>query len=159
MKHKQDAPVIGWREWLSLPDLGIKTIKAKIDTGARSSSIHAFDIRPYMSKGQRMVRFKIHPYQHDSHKTAEAEAVVMDRRLIRNSGGSAEFRYVIQTTAKIKGYQWPIELTLTNRDVMGFRMLLGRQAIRGRFLINPSKSFLLGHDSQVRKKQKKRDKR
>ena len=143
MKQKKPLPVIGWREWLSLPDLGIQTIKAKIDTGARSSAIHAFDIKTRSLRGRTRLRFKVHPYQHNSHETWESEAYVIDKRHIRNSGGSTELRYVILTTAQLGEYEWPIELTLTNRDVMGFRMLLGRQAVRGRFLIDPRRSFLV----------------
>ncbi|MGA1790084.1 MAG: ATP-dependent zinc protease [bacterium] len=143
MKQKKPLPVIGWREWLSLPDLGIQAIKAKIDTGARSSAIHAFDIKSRSVRGRTRLRFKVHPYQHNSHETWESEAYVIDQRQIRNSGGSTELRYVILTTVQFDEYQCPIELTLTNRDVMGFRMLLGRQALRGRFLIDPRRSFLL----------------
>ncbi|MGA1840063.1 MAG: ATP-dependent zinc protease [bacterium] len=143
MKSKDQLPIIGWREWVSLPDLGIKSIKSKIDTGARSSAIHAFDIRPFFREGKQKVHFKVHPYQKNSSKTITAEAYVIDERKVRNSGGDSELRFVIQTTVKLKGFQWPIELTLTNRDVMGFRMLLGRQAIRKRFLTDPGKSFLL----------------
>ena len=142
MKQKVQPPLIGWREWLSLPDIGIKIIKAKIDTGARSSAIHAFDIKPYFKDGKQMVRFKVHPYQKNSSKTVTAETEVIDHREIRNSNGYSELRFVILTHVKLDKYQWPIELTLTNRDVMGFRMLLGRQALRQRFLIDPSKSFL-----------------
>lgn len=143
MKSKGQLPIIGWREWVSLPDLEIKSIKVKIDTGARSSAIHAFDIKPFFNGGKQKVHFKVHPYQKNSSKTITAEAYVIDERKVRNSGGASELRFVIQTTVKLKGFQWPIELTLTNRDVMGFRMLLGRQAIRNRFLMNPGKSFLL----------------
>ena len=143
MKQKKPLPVVGWREWLSLPDLGIQAIKAKIDTGARSSAIHAFDIKTRSLRGRTRLRFKVHPYQHNSHETWESEAYVIDKRHIRNSGGSTELRYVILTTAQLGEYEWPIELTLTNRDVMGFRMLLGRQAVRGRFLIDPRRSFLV----------------
>jgi hypothetical protein len=143
MKQKKPLPVIGWREWLSLPDLGIQAVKAKIDTGARSSAIHAFDIKSRSFRGRTRLRFKVHPYQHSSHETWESEAYVIDQRQIRNSGGSTELRYVILTTAQLDEYEWPIELTRTTRDVMGFRMLLGRQALRGRFLIDPRRSFLL----------------
>jgi hypothetical protein len=146
MKQKKPLPVMGWREWLSLPDLGIQAIKAKIDSGARSSAIHAFDIKTRSVRGRTRLRFKVHPYQHDSHETWESEAYAIDKRQIRNSGGSTELRYVILTTVQLDEYQWPIELTLTNRDVMGFRMLLGRQAVRGRFLIDPRRSFLLSHE-------------
>lgn len=143
MKQKQQLSAIGWREWLSLPELGIEKIKAKIDTGARSSAIHAFDIETFCINGKDRVRFKVHPYQRDSIRTVTADAELLDERQVRNSGGHAEVRLVILTPVELQGYRWPIELTLTNRDVMGFRMLLGRQAVRQRFLVDPGKSFLL----------------
>lgn len=136
-------PAIGWREWISLPDLGVDAIKAKIDTGARSSAIHAFNIHTFQRHGVDMVQFHIHPYQRDNHHTIAAEAEILDRRHVRNSGGHAEERIAIVTTACLQEEQWSIELTLTNRDLMGFRILLGRQAVRRRFLVNPGRSFLL----------------
>lgn len=143
MKHKQELLVIGWREWVSLPDLGIVNVKAKIDTGARSSAIHAFDIHTFCKEGKDMVRFSVHPYQRDSIRTVTAQAELLDQRHVRNSGGHAELRLVILTAVELQGNRWPIELTLTNRDVMGFRMLLGRQAVRQRFLVDPGNSYLL----------------
>ncbi|WP_159783767.1 ATP-dependent zinc protease family protein [Sodalinema gerasimenkoae] len=135
---------IGWREWLTLPELGIRQIKAKIDTGARSSALHAYDIKEISPKGDRpRICFKVHPQQRDTIIVVTAEADVLDRREVRNSGGKAELRYVILTPVQLGQQQWPIELTLTNRDVMGFRMLLGRQAVRGRFLVDPGHSYLL----------------
>lgn len=143
MKKKRDLRAIGWREWLTLPDLGIVAVKAKIDTGARTSAIHAFDLKTFYLDGKHMVRFKVHPYQRDSHTTVESEAEILDEREVRNSGGHAELRLTIVTLVVVGENQWPIELTLTNRDVMGFRMLLGRQAVRDRFLVDPGKSYLL----------------
>lgn len=138
------AQIIGWREWLSLPELGITQIKAKIDTGARSSALHAYDIEEIPPQGDRpRIRFKVHPQQRDTMTVVTAQADVLDRREVRNSGGKAELRYVIVTPVQLAQQQWPIELTLTNRDVMGFRMLLGRQAVRGRFLVDPGNSYLL----------------
>lgn len=142
MKKKQ-LLVIGWREWLDLPDLGIGEIKAKIDTGARSSALHAFHIQQFEQDNRQVVRFQVHPYQRNSHCTITAEAELLEWREVRNSGGHAQLRPVISTTLELGGQQWPIELTLTNRDVMGFRMLLGREAVRSRFLVNPGKSYLL----------------
>lgn len=139
-------PAIGWREWISLPDLGVDAIKAKIDTGARSSAIHAFNIHTFQRHGVDMVQFHIHPYQRDNHHTIAAEAEILDRRHVRNSGGHAEERIAIVTTACLQEEQWSIELTLTNRDLMGFRILLGRQAVRRRFLVNPGRSFLLSRN-------------
>ncbi len=140
---RKSKPVIGWREWLALPDLGIAGIKAKIDTGARSSALHAFDIEVFERDGQRRVRFKVHPFQQDTATTVEAEAELYDLRSIRSSGGHESLRPVILAGVELAGQRWTIELTLTRRDAMGFRMLLGRQAVRRRFRIEPGKSFLL----------------
>jgi hypothetical protein len=142
MKKQQQLPVIGWREQVALPDLGIKKVKAKIDTGARSSTLHAFDVETFDRAGKVIVRFKVHPYQRDVHCAVVTEAELFDQRLVRNSGGQAQMRPVIQTTLKLDNYAFLIELTLTNRDVMGFRMLLGRQAVRRRFLVDAGRSFL-----------------
>ena len=135
---------IGWREWLALPELGITTIKAKVDTGARSSALHAFDLERFERAGITLIRFKVHPRQRDTHIAIAAEAPLVEDRWVRNSGGHAQQRPVIRTLVLWGGPQWPIELTLTNRDVMGFRMLLGREAIRQRFLVDPGRSYLQG---------------
>lgn len=142
LEQKKFLSTIGWREKLALPQLGIEEIKAKIDTGARSSALHAFDIHKFFRNGEEMIKFKVHPRQKESHTTIETEAKLLEYREVRNSGGQIQLRPVIETTAKLGTYQWQIELTLTNRDVMGFRMLLGRQAVRKRFLIDAGKSFL-----------------
>ncbi|MBD0328209.1 MAG: ATP-dependent zinc protease [Pyrinomonadaceae bacterium] len=142
MKHQEQLPIIGWREQLALPDLGIPEVKAKIDTGARSSALHAFDVETFERDGKPMVRFKVHPYQRDAQRSVTAEAELIDQRQVRNSGGQAQVRPVIETTVEINGYTFPIELTLTNRDAMGFRLLLGRQAVRRRFLVDAGRSFL-----------------
>jgi hypothetical protein len=139
---KQQLPIIGWREHLALPELGIQEVKAKIDTGARSSALHAFDVETFECDGRRMVRFKVHPYQRDTYHTVTAVAELLDQRQVRNSGGQAQVRPVIQTTVELNGDRWLIDLTLTNRDVMGFRMLLGRQAVRKRFLVDAGRSYL-----------------
>lgn len=139
---KLHLPVIGWRECIALPELRIPEIKAKIDTGARSSALHAFHIEKFERYSQEMVRFQVHPYQRDSQQTVIAEAAIFDWRHVRNSGGHAQLRPVILTVVELGSQQWQIELTLTNRDVMGFRMLLGRQAIRRRFLVNAGRSFI-----------------
>ena len=153
MKEQEQLPVIGWREQVALPDLGIQQIKAKIDTGARSSALHAFDVEIFKRDGKRMVRFKIHPYQRDTHRTITAEAELLDQRQVRNSGGQTQVRPVIQTTIELNGYTFPIELTLTNRDVMGFRMLLGRQAVRRRFLVDAGQSFLYSQSGSNKRKE------
>jgi hypothetical protein len=139
---QQPLPVIGWREQIALPELGIAEVKAKIDTGARSSALHAFDIETFQNDGKMMVRFKVHPYQGNSDRTVLAQAELIDQRNVRNSGGHTQLRPVIQTTVVLGEFAFPIELTLTNRDKMGFRMLLGRQAVRRRFLVDAGQSFL-----------------
>ncbi|MBE7386211.1 MAG: ATP-dependent zinc protease [Leptolyngbya sp. SIO1E4] len=135
--------IIGWREWLSLPDLNVAQIKAKVDTGARSSALHAFDIEYFNQDDCSMVHFKMHPLQRNTSFTVEATAAVLGKRPVRNSGGQTQDRPVIRTLVCLGGQQWPIELTLTNRDVMGFRMLLGREAIRHRFLVDSGDSYFL----------------
>ncbi len=137
-------PTIGWREWLALPDLGIAGIKAKVDTGARSSALHAFGIEPFDRGGRAMVRFRVHPWQHNTEQTVAAEAELIGHRLVRNSGGTETLRPVIVTSARLFDECWPIEITLIARDAMGFRLLLGREAVRRRFLVDASRSFLAG---------------
>jgi hypothetical protein len=135
---------IGWREWVALPDLGVTRIKAKIDTGARSSALHAFDLEHFRRRGHDMVRFAIHTLQRSSKRVIVAEAEMLDERIVRSSNGVNALRPVILTRVELLGESWPIELTLASRDEMGFRMLLGRQAVRGRFLIDPGRSYLAG---------------
>ena len=137
-----DLPIVGWRERVSLPKLGVTSVKVKIDTGARSSALHAFDIE-YFKKGDiDYVRFNVHPSQRSEDKIVPAEAKLLDVRSVRNSGGQSESRPVIETTVTLNEHSWPIELTLTNRDVMGFRMLLGRQALRQKFLVDSGSSYV-----------------
>lgn len=150
---QEPLPVIGWREQIALPELGIPELKAKIDTGARSSALHAFDIETFQDDGRMMVRFKVHPYQRDSDRTVLAQAEVIDQRDVRNSGGHTQLRPVIQTTVEIGEFAFPIELTLTNRDKMGFRMLLGRQAVRRRFLVDAGQSFLQSQTRSQKRQQ------
>lgn len=135
-------PIIGWREWISFPELGIPQVKAKIDTGARSSALHAFDIERFQDHGTSMLRFKIHPIQKDETTTIKAEAEFLDVRQVRDSGGHTEMRPVILTEIALANYSWKVELTLTNRSSMKFRMLLGRQALRQRFVIDAGQSYL-----------------
>jgi hypothetical protein len=136
--------IVGWRELVNLPDLGINSIKAKIDTGARSSALHAFHIQNFQRNGKSMIEFHIHPYQRDTHRTVITEAELLEYRKVRSSGGHIQLRPVIKTIVQLGNKQWSIELTLTNRDVMGFRMLLGRQALRHKFLVDSGQSFLQG---------------
>ncbi len=151
---QRQLPIIGWREQVTLPELGISTIKAKIDTGARSSTLHAIDVEIFQDQEKKMVRFKVHPYQRNTRQTVTAVAELFDQRQVRNSGGHTQLRPVIQTTVELGGDRWLIELTLTNRDVMGFRMLLGRQAIRDRFLVDAGRSFLHSSTETHKKKTK-----
>lgn len=149
---KKEPRIIGWREWLGLPGLGVEAIKAKVDTGARSSALHAFDIERFRRKGADWVRFVIHPRQRETKTTIFAEARLFDERHVRSSSGARELRPVIVTDVLISGEIWPIELTLTNRDEMGFRMLLGREALRRRFLVDPSRSYVQSKKKKTKKK-------
>jgi hypothetical protein len=144
--------VIGWREWLALPLLGIARIKAKIDTGARSSSLHAFDVEEFDKNGARFVRFRVHPIQRNSTITAYAEAEVLDHRHVKSSSGQKTLRPVIRTEIEALGQRWPIVVTLANRDEMGFRMLLGREAVRGRFLVDAGRSYYGGKPKRPKTK-------
>jgi len=139
-----EKKIISWREWVSLPDLGVEAIKVKIDTGARTSSIHAFRIKEYSIDGERHVKFLLHPLQKRKKPELACSARVIDRRVITSSNGERQKRYIISTTLKMAGKHWPIEISLAARDQMGFRALLGRQAIRGRFLVNPGGPYKLG---------------
>jgi hypothetical protein len=145
-------PQIGWREWLALPELGIIAIKAKVDTGARSSALHAFDLEPFTESGRPMVRFKVHPLQRNLEVTVEAIAEVVDHRMVRSSHGEESLRPVILTSVELLGQRFEVELTLVRRDAMGFRMLLGRQAIRRRFVVDPGCSYRNG---RLRRKKKR----
>ncbi len=142
MASKREAlPVIGWREWVGLPELGIEAIKAKVDTGARSSSLHAFELEAFTRNGVDWVRFEIHPNQRNAANPVLTEAPVLEYRSIRSSSGVASRRPVIVTPVRLMDQVWPVELTLANRDEMGFRMLLGRQAFRRRFLVDAGRSY------------------
>jgi len=150
----KQLPLIGWREVIALPQLNIPNIKAKIDTGARSSALHAYDIELYQEQGQSMLRFRVHPYQRNTQDTIETQAKLLEMRQVRNSGGVAQLRPVIETIVKLGETERLIELTLTSRDVMGFRMLLGRQAVRNQFLVDPGRSFLLSTPREQDTKEK-----
>jgi hypothetical protein len=140
--HQTQPPVVlGWREWVSLPALGIREIKAKIDTGARSSALHAFNIDKFRQRGKDKVQFDLHPIQHNDATIVKCVAELIDVRFVTDSGAHRELRYVIETPIILGGLQYPIEITLTNRSQMTFRLLLGRKALQHHYIIDPSRSF------------------
>ncbi len=147
---------VGWREWVGLPDLGINRIKAKIDTGARSSTLHALDVEPFDRDGAAWVRFKVHPRQKDDEFEVVCEAPLIDEREVKSSTGRVTRRPVVATDLEWMGECWEIELTLVRRDSMGFRCLVGRQAMRKRWIVDPAKSYVGGtrvpFREQVRRK-------
>ena len=132
--------IVGWQEWIALPDLGLPALKAKIDTGAKTSALHTHSIDPYGSSKRPKVRFSVRPSP-ESDLEIVATADVTDRREVMSSNGVREMRYVIETTLSLGGRQWPIEVTLTNREHMTYRMLIGRQAIRADMLVDCGASF------------------
>lgn len=148
-------PISGWREWVSLPSLSIRSIKAKIDSGARSSCLHAFDIELVNRDSIEWVRFALHPIQRNDVNVVWCEAPVHDRRFVRSSNGEVSERVVIRTLLRIFGRTWPIDLTLHNRDAMGFRMLIGREAVRARFLIDSGGSYYGGRPKRARDAKRK----
>ena len=141
---KEGYQVVGWREWVTFPELGIDSIKAKIDTGARTSVLHAFQLDLFEDKGVKMVDFAIHPEQYSKEKDIRCVNFLHDVRWITDSGGHKELRPVIKTPIKMGQYSWQIEITLTNRDDMRFRFLLARAGIPKNFLISASSSYLFG---------------
>lgn len=142
MSPKQQ--LIGWREWLMLPALGIPAIKAKIDTGARTSALHAFQIEPYRQDGIHKIRFAIHPLRKRDDLVIRCHAEIVDQRIVSDSGGHRERRYVITSPVRLGEHEWPIELTLTDRENMLFRMLLGRTALEKGFIVDPHCSYYFG---------------
>jgi hypothetical protein len=136
--------IIGWKEWLTLPGLKIPAIKAKIDTGARTSALHTFRLEPYTLQGRPMVRFGIHPLQKRRDIALFCEAPVVDRRRVKDSGGHSEMRYVIESQVVLADMHWSIQISLTNRDAMMFRMLLGRTALENNIMVDPSKAYAAG---------------
>ena len=133
--------ILGWEEWVALPALGLPAIKAKVDTGARTSALHAFFVEPIRSRRGQRVRFGVHPIPRRADVAVVCTALVVDQRLVTSSNGERENRYVIATPIRIGDKEWDIEVTLTNRDAMSYRMLLGRQAIGGGILVDPAASF------------------
>jgi hypothetical protein len=146
MKKKR---YIGWREYLSLPELGIENLETKIDTGAKTSSLHAYFIEEFEAEGDEYVRFGIH-----TQPTTEGwggkicTAPLVGKRTVKNPGGMRQKRYVIYTSVRLEDTEWRIEINLTNRDKMKYKMLLGRSAVKGRFIIDPAKTFLITGNQQ-----------
>lgn len=151
MKMPKELITLGWREWVALPDLGIRQIKAKVDTGARTSALHAFEVRSFRDGRQERVEFLLHPLQKDNDTVVTCVADVLDKRVVTDSGGHKEERFVIATKLAIGGYNWPVEVTLTARDDMLFRMLLGRTAIKNVAQVDPARSYLVGKKKRVTK--------
>lgn len=142
---------VGWREYVSLPSLGITEIKAKIDTGARTSCLHAFKTEHFIKDDKPWLRFWIHPAQNAQDQVTVCEAPILDNRKVRDSGGHEEYRDVIRTDLSLGNEIWPIEITITNREDMKFRMLLGRTAMYSRVLVDPEQSFLTSSDKEAEK--------
>ena len=139
---------LGWREWVCLPELHIDVIKAKVDTGAKTSALHAFYVEAYEQENETWVRFSIHPNQYDHSLVVECNARLIERRKVTDSGGHTEERYVISTPIQLGDEVYETELTLTDRETMRFRMLLGRNALNNRFVVDPVRSYLLGKNNQ-----------
>ncbi|RKS98343.1 30S ribosomal protein S6--L-glutamate ligase [Flavobacterium sp. 123] len=139
--------ILGSEEWCTFPELGIPTIKARVDSGAKTSALHAINIAPFIKNDTNWVKFDINPIQNNLKTVIHCEARLVDKRIVKSSSGFREQRYVIQTNLEIGESKWPIEMTLTNRDSMGFRMLLGREAMSGRVLVDPEQKYLLGQPS------------
>ncbi len=139
-----DKQTLGWREWVQLPELQLGFVKAKVDTGARTSALHAFDVEPFERDGRTWVNFKVHPQQHSDELTVECSAPLKDRRHVTDSGGHRTRRYVIETAISIGDQHYRAEITLVERHDMLFRMLLGRTAMKGRFAVDPERSYCQG---------------
>lgn len=140
--NASELTVFGWREWVDLPELGLSHIKAKVDTGARTSALHAFDVDVFESDGKQRVVFLIHPKQNDFETVVRCEADVIEEREVRDSGGTTHRRWVIETPIRVGDRTWPVEITLASRDDMKFRMLIGRTAMHGIATVDPSRSFV-----------------
>ena len=149
MNQLADKILVGCEEWCGFPALGIPAIKARVDSGAKTSSIHAFNIQTFRREGLLWVSFEVHPLQGNRKSVVRCERPVVDKRKVKSSTGVAETRIVIQVPIKVADKTWDIELTLANRDSMGYRMLLGREAMHGRMLVDPELGFCLGDHSDA----------
>ena len=145
-------PALGWREWVGLPEHGLEWVKAKVDTGARTSSLHAAGLHTFELENREWVRFSIYPWQRSTTDAIQIEARVLDRRRVRSSSGTTERRPVVVLPVRMGNKIYDVEFTLTRRDEMGFRMLLGRQALRGRFLVDTGRSYLLGQPPRTERR-------
>lgn len=156
--HPSTPEAVGWREWVALPDLGVAHVKAKLDTGARTSALHAFDLTEFTRDGADWVRFSVHPWQRSKADAVPVEHPVHDRRTVRSSTGHEQERVVIRTPITLLGRSVVAELTLTRRDEMGFRMLVGREALRQGFLVDSGRSYRGGRPPrEVRLRNRGRD--
>lgn len=151
-RRARTQPTLGWREWVGLPDHGVDWLKAKVDTGARTSSLHAAGLHTFEVENREWVRFHVYPWQRSTTDAVQVEARVLDRRQVRSSNGSTELRPVVVLPVCIGSRTVDVEFTLTRRDEMGFRMLLGRQALRRRFLVDTGRSYLLGQPPRTERR-------
>jgi ribosomal protein S6--L-glutamate ligase len=145
--------IVGWKEWVSLPELELFAVKAKVDTGANTSSLHAYNIEYFTKNGLKYVRFEVHPIQKNSRIKRVCVAPLVEKKHVRSSSGTQQKRPVIKTSLKIGNNIWTINLNLTNRDSMGMRMLIGREALAGKILVNATHKFLHGKLSQKKSKE------
>ena len=143
---------IGWREWVGLPSLGITAIQAKIDTGAYISALHACEIEPIEVRGRCLLRFRVFPRRRDESNSLRVQAPLIGQRLVRSSSGHEELRWVVKASFSFAGAEWPIELGITARETMAFRLLLGRAALAERFVVDPGATFLGGRRRRKRAK-------
>jgi hypothetical protein len=155
-----DSPsntIAGWREWVSLPGLGVGWIKAKCDTGARTSALHAFDLEPFQKDGETepedWVRYSVHPWQDTDDDAVACESKVVGQREVRSSSGHVEERYVVCVDLSMVGHLITAEVSLSRRDEMGFRMLIGREALRRGFVVDPGRSYLGGRPKRSVRRQ------
>lgn len=147
----------GWREWIALPELDVSWVKAKLDTGARSSAIHAYDQIEFARDGEPWVRFEVHPWQRSDLDAVEVELPVVDRRVVRSSTGHEEERFVVRTAIRVLDIDLDAEITLANRDEMEFRMLVGREALGGAVLVDPGRSYLGPRPSRATRRRNLRE--
>lgn len=156
LTNRPSKILVGWKEWCALPELYLPAIKAKIDTGAKTSTLHATHIEPFVIEGRQYVRFMVDPvqekYRHLTHSRKQCVAQLADRRSIMNSGGHREKRYIIKTPIRLGVFVWEIEITLTDRELLSYRMLIGREALKGRVIVDPARAHCQGRISRLQLK-------